>query len=285
MKSFNLTECALSHRAVVLFLILLVTVAGTLGFGRLGQLEDPHFSMPHLTAMVVWPGATAQQLRMKCSTAWKKFEQLDHFERSRPSPARGFRRHADRRQGGTSQGGSAGGLVSRRARVPTISSSSCRRRRGPHLQATEFGDVYGLMCTPSKGTGSASRISPIRRAIIKRRLLKVPMVKKVDLLGKQAEESTSKFLPRAPGGAGHPTRADHGGPEEPECRPAVRLPRHRLRPDHVRIGGQFRSLDDIPQPTHLPQAGASSSSATSPRCAAAVEDPQTYSIATTASGC
>ena len=41
MKSFNLTEWALGHRAIVLFLILVIAVGGVLGFTKLGQLEDP----------------------------------------------------------------------------------------------------------------------------------------------------------------------------------------------------------------------------------------------------
>ena len=39
MKSFNLTEWALGHRAVVLFLILVIGIGGVLGFTKLGQLE------------------------------------------------------------------------------------------------------------------------------------------------------------------------------------------------------------------------------------------------------
>ena len=39
MKSFNLTEWALGHRAVVLFLILVIAVGGVLGFMKLGQLD------------------------------------------------------------------------------------------------------------------------------------------------------------------------------------------------------------------------------------------------------
>ena len=53
MKSFNLTEWALGHRAVVLFLILVIGVGGVLGFTKLGQLEDPNFSVPSMTAIVM----------------------------------------------------------------------------------------------------------------------------------------------------------------------------------------------------------------------------------------
>ncbi len=80
MKSFNLSEWALNHRAVVLFLILVIAVAGVLSLTRLGQLEDPNFSVPSMTAIVLWPGATAQQIQDEVLNRMeKKFEQLDHF--------------------------------------------------------------------------------------------------------------------------------------------------------------------------------------------------------------
>ena len=60
-KSFNLTEWALGHRAIVLFLNLVIGIGGALLFTKLGQLEDPNFSVPSMTASVYWPGATAQQ--------------------------------------------------------------------------------------------------------------------------------------------------------------------------------------------------------------------------------
>ena len=82
MKSFNLTEWALGHRSLVLFLILAIAIAGALGFTRLGQLEDPNFSVPSMTAIVIWPGATAQQMQDEVLNRMeKKFEQLDHFEK------------------------------------------------------------------------------------------------------------------------------------------------------------------------------------------------------------
>jgi multidrug efflux pump subunit AcrB len=72
MNNFNLTDWALRHRAIVLFMLLIVAVAGAFSFTRLGQLEDPNFSVPSMTAMVIWPGATAQQLQDRSSTAWRK---------------------------------------------------------------------------------------------------------------------------------------------------------------------------------------------------------------------
>src|SRR5688572_10782421 len=82
MKSFNLSEWALNNRAIVLFLLLVVTIAGVFSFMKLGQLEDPKFSVPSMTAFVIWPGATAQQMQDEVlNRIEKKFEQLDHFDK------------------------------------------------------------------------------------------------------------------------------------------------------------------------------------------------------------
>ena len=59
MNNFNLTEWALGHRAVVLFLIIVVSIAGVFSFSKLGQLEDPKFSVPSMTATVFSPSPLA----------------------------------------------------------------------------------------------------------------------------------------------------------------------------------------------------------------------------------
>ena len=82
MKSFNLSEWALNHRPIVQFLLIVIALGSIFSFTRLGQLEDPNFSVPSMTAMVIWPGATAQQVQDEVLNRMeKKFEQLDHFEK------------------------------------------------------------------------------------------------------------------------------------------------------------------------------------------------------------
>ena len=66
MNNFNLTDWALRNRAIVLFMLIIVAVAGAFSFTKLGQLEDPNFSVPSMTAGVFWPGATAQQVQDVC---------------------------------------------------------------------------------------------------------------------------------------------------------------------------------------------------------------------------
>ena len=192
MKSFNLTEWALNHRAVVLFLILVIAMAGGLGFTRLGQLEDPKFSVPSMTAMVMWPGATAQQVQDELLNRMeKKFEQLDHFEKVVTFARQGYGGMTITVKGGTSKADQQEAWYQARKKLSDIRLDLPEGVIGPVFN-DEYGDVYGLLyAVKGDGIGQAE-LSDVSEDI-KRRLLKVPMVKKVDVLGKQAERVYVEF--------------------------------------------------------------------------------------------
>ena len=63
MSRFNLSALAVRERAVTLFLIILIAVAGAYAFLRLGRAEDPSFTIKVLTVTAAWPGATAQEMQ------------------------------------------------------------------------------------------------------------------------------------------------------------------------------------------------------------------------------
>ncbi len=58
----NLSEWALKHPQMVVFLLALLTVAGVLAYTRLGQKEDPEFTVKAMLVQAVWPGASAQAM-------------------------------------------------------------------------------------------------------------------------------------------------------------------------------------------------------------------------------
>ena len=55
MSGFNLSALAVRERAITLFLLIAVTLAGVFAFGRLGRAEDPAFTIKVLTVSAVWP--------------------------------------------------------------------------------------------------------------------------------------------------------------------------------------------------------------------------------------
>lgn len=192
MKSFNLSEWALGHRSIVLFLILTISIGGVLGFTKLGQLEDPNFSVPSMTAMVIWPGATAQQIQDELLNRMeKKFEQLDHFDKVKTFARQGYGGMTITVAGGTSHEDQREAWYQARKKISDIKLELPEGVIGPIFN-DEYGDVTGLLYAV-KGDGiSQSELSDLAEDI-KRRLLKVPMVKKVDLYGKQAKKVYVEF--------------------------------------------------------------------------------------------
>ena len=244
MKSFNLTEWALNHRAVVLFLIVTISIAGALGFTRLGQLEDPKFSVPSMTAMVMWPGATAQQVQDELLNRMeKKFEQLDHFEKVVTFARQGYGGMTITVKGGTSKADQREAWYQARKKLSDIQMELPEGVVGPVFN-DEYGDVYGLLyAVKGDGIGQAE-LSDISEDV-KRRLLKVAMVKKVDVLGKQAERIYVEFSHQRLAALGiTPEVIAESLRSQNAVVPAGSID---TRGDRVlvRVSGQFASEDDI----------------------------------------
>jgi multidrug efflux pump len=243
-SSFNLTEWALNHRATVLFLILAIMIGGVLGFRKLGQLEDPNFSVPSMTVMVIWPGATAQQMQDEVLNRMeKKFEQLDHFDKVKTYARQGYGGMLISVKGGTAHADQREAWYQARKKFSDIKLELPEGVIGPIFN-DEFGDVTGLLYAV-KGDGvSLWELSDISEDI-KRRLLKVPMVKKVDIYGKQEKRVYVEFsnerlaaLGITPLMIGESLRNQNAL----EAGGQIDTGTDRLM---VRVSGQFKSLDDI----------------------------------------
>ncbi|MDR8363854.1 efflux RND transporter permease subunit [Pseudomonas sp. JL3] len=192
MNNLNLTDWALRHRAIVLFMLLIVAVAGAFSFTRLGQLEDPNFSVPSMTAMVIWPGATAQQMQDQVLNRMeKKFEQIDNFEKVVTYARQGYAGMTLTVRGGTSKADQREAWYQARKKLNDLSRELPDGVIGPILN-DEYGDVYGLMYAV-KGDGVGHADLSDAAEDIKRRMLKVPMVKKIDVIGKQAKRIYVEF--------------------------------------------------------------------------------------------
>ena len=89
MKSFNLSEWAVTHRPLVLFLMLATLLVGGWSFSKLGRLEDPIFNVPTMTAVVAWPGASARQVQdqvlNRMERELQEIEDIDYVRRPVPT--------------------------------------------------------------------------------------------------------------------------------------------------------------------------------------------------------
>jgi multidrug efflux pump len=244
MKSFNLTEWALNHRAIVLFLILAIMIGGGLGFTKLGQLEDPNFSVPSMAVIVIWPGATAQQMQDEVLNRMeKKFEQLDHFDKVKTYARQGYAGMIISVKGGTSHADQREAWYQARKKFSDIKGELPEGVIGPMFN-DEFGDVTGLLYAV-KGDGVDQWELSDTAEDIKRRLLKVPMVKKVDIYGKQAKKVYVEFSNERMAALGiTPLMIAESLRNQNALEPAGQIDTATDRV-MVRVSGQFKSLDDI----------------------------------------
>ncbi len=63
MSVFNLSALAVRERAVTLFLLIAISVAGLFAFFKLGRAEDPSFTIKQMTVDTALLGATAQEMQ------------------------------------------------------------------------------------------------------------------------------------------------------------------------------------------------------------------------------
>jgi multidrug efflux pump subunit AcrB len=60
MTAFNLSEWALKHRPLTVFLMMVAVVGGIIAFIGLGRNEDPAFVIKTMVVQAAWPGATVE---------------------------------------------------------------------------------------------------------------------------------------------------------------------------------------------------------------------------------
>jgi multidrug efflux pump len=188
VRGFNLSAWALAHRTLVLFLILAVTAAGTIAYLRLGRAEDPSFTFKVMTIRTEWPGASAREVeRFVTDKIEKKLEEVPYYDfaRSYSKPGESvvfltLKDYTPPRQ-------VADIWYQARKKIGDIRGQLPDGVKGPYFN-DEFGDVYSAIYA---FTGVEAGFSPADLKKIaeesRERLLRVPMVQKVDLFGTQDE--------------------------------------------------------------------------------------------------
>ena len=82
MKRFNLSAWAVSHPALILFLVVALSAAGFFSYQRLGRAEDPFFTVKVVNVSAIWPGATAAEMQTQVADPIeKKLQELPGFEK------------------------------------------------------------------------------------------------------------------------------------------------------------------------------------------------------------
>ena len=81
MKGLNLSEWALGHRSLIVYLMLVCAIAGVASYLELGRSEDPPFTIKVMIVKVLWPGATtAETINQVTDKIEKKLEETPSLD-------------------------------------------------------------------------------------------------------------------------------------------------------------------------------------------------------------
>ncbi|WP_315444170.1 efflux RND transporter permease subunit [uncultured Selenomonas sp.] len=182
----NLTELSLRHRALVWYFIIVFAVGGVFAYNSLGRMEDPAFTIRQMVISAAWPGASAEEMQEQVT---------DKLER-RFQDTPGLKQiHSETRAGQTTIYVQLRDEVDASQIRPTwrdVRNFGEDVKRdlpdgvyGPFYN-DRFDDVYGSVYAITGADYSDEELRAMAEAA-RRRILTVPSVQKVELIGVQSE--------------------------------------------------------------------------------------------------
>lgn len=183
----NLTEVSLKNKAIVWYFIIMSVVMGIFSYVKLGRMEDPSFTVPQMIVTAAWPGATAQQMEEqvtdKLESKIRDIPGIDYVKSAtRPGLTYVYvwlRQDVDKdtirdtwrdvRNFGSD-----------------VTSTLPQGVQGPFYN-DRFDDVYGSVYAI---TGDGYNLEEVRQEAekLRRQILQLPRVQKVEILGEQTEK-------------------------------------------------------------------------------------------------
>ena len=191
-KRFNLSALAVRERSITLFLIILITIAGIYSFFGLGRAEDPPFTVKQMTIISVWPGATAQEIQDQIAEPLeKRLQELKWYDRTETYTRPGMAFITLSLQDSTPPSQVQEEFYQARKKLGDEAKNLPAGVTGPMIN-DEFADVtFALFALKAKG--EPQRLLVRDAETLRQQLLHVPGVKKVNIIGEQAERIYISF--------------------------------------------------------------------------------------------
>ena len=189
---FNLSALAVRERSVTLFLIILISVAGLVAFFGLGRAEDPPFTVKQMTVITVWPGATAQEMQDQVAEPLeKRLQELKWYDRTETYTRPGMALITLSLQDQTPPSEVPEQFYQARKKLGDEAKNLPAGVSGPMMN-DEFADVtFAIFALKARGEPPRQLVRDAEA--LRQQLLHVPGVKKVNILGEQAERIYLSF--------------------------------------------------------------------------------------------
>src|ERR1700682_94805 len=192
MKHFNLSAWAVSHPALILFLVIALGAAGFVSYQKLGRAEDPFFTVKVVNVSAIWPGATAAEMQTQVADPIeKKLQELPYFEKVQTYSKPAFTAMQVTFKDSTPPTQVPYLFYLLRKKVADVQDKMPVGLLGPVVN-DEFSDVDSILYMM---TGDGADYVQLKKAAegMRQRLLMVPGVTKVDLYGTQDERIFVEF--------------------------------------------------------------------------------------------
>jgi multidrug efflux pump subunit AcrB len=240
----NLSEWALRHRVLVIYIMAVLVLLGALSYVRIGRSEDPAFTIKTMVVQAAWPGAsldeTMQQVTDRLERTIQQVPNLD-FIRSftRPGVSTIF---VNLRED-TPASRVPDLWYEVRKKVLDSRFSLPQGVIGPTFD-DDFGETFGIVYAFT-ADGFTRRELRDQVEDVRSRLLQVPDVESVELIGTQDERIFVDFSPELLSSLGlHPAALITALASRNAVRPAgaIETANDTMR---VRLAGAFQSEQDI----------------------------------------
>src|SRR6266403_3033813 len=187
MKHFNLSGWAVSHPALILFLMVALGAAGFFSYERLGRAEDPFFTVKVVNVSAIWPGATAAEMQTQVADPIeKKLQELPFFEKVQTYSKPSFTAMQVAFKDNTPARDVPQLFYQLRKKIGDIKDDLPAGLIGPSIN-DEYGDVDSVLYMLTSEGGDYAQMKKVAEAL-RQRLLKVKDVTKVNLYGTQDEK-------------------------------------------------------------------------------------------------
>ncbi|MCR6501416.1 efflux RND transporter permease subunit [Shinella sp. CPCC 101442] len=195
MKKFNLSDWALDHASLVWYFMIVFALLGFFTYQNLGREEDPSFVIKTMTISAAWPGASVEETtRQVTERIERKLEELESLDFSRSVTTPGQTLVFVNLKPTTRARDVPSTWLTVRNMINDIRGDFPSGVVGPAFN-DRFGDVFGnIYAFTADGLTPRQLRDYVEEA--RTRILTVPNVGKVDLVGAQDEVIYLEFSTR-----------------------------------------------------------------------------------------
>ena len=188
----NLSEWALKERSLVIFLMIVGVVSGVMSFMSLGRGEDPAFSFRTMVVAAAWPGATVDEtLKQVTERLERTLQETNYLDRIRSYTIAGQTTIFVELKQSTPAEKVPDAWYQVRKNIGDMRHTLPQGVLGPFLN-DDFGDTFGIIYA---FTADGFNFRELRDHVeaARSRLLQVPDVSKIEVLGAQDEQIYIEF--------------------------------------------------------------------------------------------